>query len=324
MNRRTVLITGAGGFLGLQMGRMLETGGHRIVGMDFVSRPQSWPGDWHPLRVGEDTPLEHELLSRSDAVIHAAWAGKPSNKAPFEDDFSNNILPTLEFYTRACANGVERFIFLSSGGTVYGEGGGGDLIEESCSLAPIGLYGASKAATEIYLNTLARELGAVVTILRIANPYGPGQMPWQGQGVIPTAIACALTDTEFAMWSSPRSTRDYLFIDDLLDAVRTVIETGGPAGTFNIGSGVAISLADVIATIEGCLGRRLAVSRSEGIGAHVSQNVLSIDKIRASYDWTPQVSFAAGIQHCVDWLERNRASWEGSAPASAKAGTPLP
>lgn len=313
--RRNVLVTGAGGFLGTALCRQLGQQACNLIGLDIAAKPRGWRWDWiqSPL---DDTDAYLGVLNQVDVVIHAAWIGFPGTTTGFQRDLDRDVTPTLNFYLNCCNAGVSRFVFLSSGGTVYGNAT--ELpIPEHAAPKPISYYGASKVATEVYLGMLGHVTGRPATIIRLANPYGPGQMPWRGQGVIATALACALAGTEFQVWGSGEATRDYIYIDDAAIAIAAVALSGKPAATYNVGSGVGISLNDVVGAVQDVTGGQLTIQRYPDRNIDVSANVLSIDRIRADIDWYPKVTFAVGVRRSYDWLIANRSVWLTAKPASS-------
>lgn len=310
---RRVLITGAGGFLGTALSRHLAPESDRIVGLDIVPAPDHWRGAWLQTSLNDLGSYE-SVLRDTDIVIHAAWTGFPGTPRDFRRDLDGDVAPTIDLYLNACRAGVSRFIFLSSGGTVYGNCGPLPIPEDT-PLRPISAYGASKAAAEIYLGMLGGSEGPPATVLRLANPFGPGQTPWRGQGVVATAIACALTGIEFEVWGEGKSLRDYVYIDDAAAAITAAACSDQSAATYNIGSGVGISLNAVLRTVEDVTGRRLQVRRFPDRTVHVRTNILDVARIRTALEWSPSVGFADGVGHCLEWLESNRARWRERRPA---------
>lgn len=310
-SRRKVLVTGAGGFLGTALARRLAAHADDLTGLDIAPRPSSWPGRWVRAALSDRASCE-AALSEADILIHAAWTGFPGTQANFRRDLDGDVGATLDLYRAACEAGVWRFVFLSSGGTVYGNAEALP-IPEGAPLKPVSAYGASKAATEIYLGMLGAETGRPPAILRVANPFGPGQKPWRGQGVVATAIACALSGAEFPVWGDGEAIRDYVYVDDAADAI-VLAAFAESATTYNIGSGTGLSLNAVLATVESVTGRRLRVNRSPGEHVHVRSNVLCVDRIGTELGWSPRVAFADGVRRCLAWLEADPALWQGGRP----------
>lgn len=297
------MITGAGGFLGDALSRRLTQAGVRVVGVDLCA-PKGSTADWMRNSV-QELPAISGCLSGINCVVHFAWSNHPgSAETTGLSDLSTNVHDTLRFFRAAADAGVRHFIFASSGGTVYGRATVHPT-PEYAPLMPISIYGAAKAATELYLHALAAATTTEITILRLANPYGPGQIPWRGQGAIATAAASAILRRQFPVWGDGSTVRDYLFIDDAIDAIEAVMAKGSGCGALNVGSGVGLSLNSVIKVIETAVGQALPVVYSHARHVDIPISVLDIGRLTAEYNWRPATPFAEGIRRTVEWLNGN-------------------
>lgn len=301
-----VLVTGAAGFIGRAICANLQ-GRTNVVGVDVAPSPSGWNGRWLQApfsQLGGETAL----LSEADAIIHAAWIGFPGAAAGFERDLERNVIPTISLYLSCCVAKISRFVFLSSGGTVYGDPASLP-VQEAAPLWPVSLYGSGKATVETYLNALQRTTGVTATVLRIANPYGPGQLPWRGQGVIPTAVACAMTGTELSVWGDGTALRDYLYISDTVEAVCDVLFAERAGGTYNVASGVGRSLNEVLDCVEAVVGSPLIRHSVPNRGVDVAASILSIERIQTELGWRPKVDFRDGVEHCFAWMKQDQRRW---------------
>ena len=126
-----------------------------------------------------------EHINEGDIVIHLARTIRPSTRLKnYTTDIQDNIIGTLNLYEIAVTNKAKRFIYVNSGGTIYGNAIDHKPIRENQSKDPVDLYGLSSLTTERYLRILSREKHTALTVLRVANPYGPGQEFRRGQGII--------------------------------------------------------------------------------------------------------------------------------------------
>jgi UDP-glucose 4-epimerase len=186
-------------------------------------------------------------------------------------------------------------VFSSSGGTVYGR-----LhqipVPEDHPIVPITAYGAGKASAEIYLSLYRAMYGMDCRIARIANPYGAGQDLARGQGAVTTFLHHALTNKPITIWGDGSVVRDYVHIADVAQALVTLATVARQDQfIFNVGSGVGISLNEIITELEARLGRRLAVTRTETRPFDVPVSVLSLDRTEACLGWRPSLSFSEGV-----------------------------
>jgi UDP-glucose 4-epimerase len=198
--------------------------------------------------------------------------------------------------------------FLSSGGTVYGT----PLtlpIAENAPCDPITGYGITKLAAEKYIGMYRALYGISARILRVSNVYGPGQPAGRSQGVIASLLSVLASSSRGYLFGD--SVRDYLYIDDAVQAIVDLEPaTGGPL-VVNVGSGVGHSLSQVVSTIECVTGRTLALDLADARPFDVKAIVLDIALISSMIDWRPR-SLAEGIE--ATWLrcQSGAASTDGA------------
>lgn len=197
--------------------------------------------------------------------------------------------------------GVSRLVFLSSGGTVYGDAKTIPIPEEH-ERNPVSSYGIVKVAIENYIAMFSSQYGLKSLVLRVSNPYGPRQGHLGVQGVIPTFFQRIITGDEIRIWGDGSSVRDYLYISDLASFIVQGI-TKGLAGVYNVGSGQGASLRDVLSLIEEISGISANVTFSPPRGFDVKKVVLDISKARKALDWAPCVSFREGCERYWKWAK---------------------
>jgi len=199
-----------------------------------------------------------------------------------------NIESTLSLLNSCVDHKVQKVIFTSSGGTVYGNTGG-FAVNESDPTDPIGFYGATKLAIEKYLHAYQVQFGLDYCILRIANAYGPGQV----NGVIPRLFHCAMTGEAFDLWGDGTVMRDYVYVDDVVDAL---IEARNQDGVFNIGTGVGTTILELIELIESLTRKPIRINASHGRRVDVPANVLDFSKALRTFRWAPKTLLADGLK----------------------------
>ena len=190
-----------------------------------------------------------------DAVVIDA-IGLIANNASAENEeeaLNRLYIPYSRLITSLKFGGVSRFVFFSSGGTIYGNT---DLpISEDHPIAPMSLYARSKAGIE----DLIRKSDLPYLILRLSNPYGGYQIAEKKQGVIPILIRRALRNEPFEMYVSGDSVRDYFYISDLGQAVTGLLECGAVNDTVNVGSGQGTSLNEIIRLVQEATGETVSI-----------------------------------------------------------------
>jgi UDP-glucose 4-epimerase len=237
-----VAVVGSGGFLGKAIARDLEDRG-ASVGC-FTRRA--------PLVMGE------ELAAQARVVVWAAATITPAVAAAEPLHVADDIAKFRTFVALAerCA-APPRVILLSSGGTVYGAPSAPPFTEAD-EPHPVNAYGAAKLVIEDVLRTSALPHH----VLRIANPYGPGQAGRGGQGVLGAWLTAAARDDEIVVFGN--AIRDYVYIDDTVRAVALAIDNPGAPEVINIGSGTGTDLVSLLETVHAAVAPRELRVRHEG------------------------------------------------------------
>jgi UDP-glucose 4-epimerase len=306
------LILGGGGFIGRHVALLLARAGHRVTIATRASPAFRFPtavaGRIEQLGFEFNSADWDSLLMGVDVVHHYAWSSIPASaNANPAGDLLANVGATLGLLDALKRRGEGRIVFASSGGTVYGPLGSMPVNEDT-QLAPITAYGASKATAEIYLQLYRKMHGLDCRIARISNPYGAGQDVRRGLGAVTTFVHHALTGKEIVIWGDGEIVRDYVHISDVATCLAQ-LACAPPSHKdfiFNVGSGVGISLNELVAELEMCLGRHLDVTRTGSRAFDVPVSVLAIDRARTMLQWSPRLSFAEGITLTLADLEANR------------------
>lgn len=304
------LILGGDGFIGrhvaLQLARQgcdVSLASRRPLALEI---PAAFAANirWRFLELGSadwDT-----LVAEMDVVHHYAWGSLPASaNANPGGDLLTNVGATIDMLDALHRRGAGRVIFSSSGGTIYGK-----LhqipVPEDHPIAPINAYGAGKAAAEVYLSLYRAMHGLDCRIARIANPYGAGQNFSRGQGAVTTFVHHALNRQPITIWGTGEVVRDYIYITDVAQCLVTL--AAAPRDdefVFNVGSGVGVSLNDIVTELETQLDRKLDVRRSESRPIDVPISVLAIERAKEVLGWSPIVSFSEGIARMRDDLYRS-------------------
>lgn len=202
---------------------------------------------------------------------------------------------------------VERFIFSSSGGSIYGIP---QIIpiNEKHETNPISTYGICKLVIEKYLEMYARLFDSKIIILRIANPYGKYQKPFSGQGVIATFLANNFLNNEVEVWGDGNAYRDYIWIEDVTDAIEKAVTYCGKEQIFNIGSGKGHNVNEVIQITQNVTGNQMKVIYQPSTAAEIGKNVLDCTLAKQELNWIPKVELYEGIcKMCRMWNTKERA-----------------
>lgn len=300
-----VLVIGGSGFIGRNLCRKLIAMGKRPVVFDLMP-PQIAGCEFHQGDMSTMTDLWRPLLEDVRTVFHLAWTTKPqsANDAPFYD-LQSNIMPGLHFLDGLIRlKKPPRLIFISTGGAIYGRVNEIPIPEDHPT-SPINAYGMSKRIYENYLELYHRLHNLDYLIYRPGNPFGEGQDPAGAQGAIAVFLGRILNNKPITIWGNGEIIRDYLYIDDLIDAFEAGIDlkigTDDPH-IFNIGSGVGLSLNQVIEKLTVITGKKPDVRYEPPRSADTPSVVLDITRAKQWLNWSPRVTLEDGLARTWRWL----------------------
>jgi len=200
------------------------------------------------------------------------------------------------------ANKVQKIIFISSGGTVYG------IpkylpIDEQHPTDPLVSYGITKLMIEKYLRMFESLHGIQSIALRVANPYGERQRIETAQGAVGVFLHHALKDIPIEIWGDGSVTRDYIHISDVAEAFVKAVNYTGSHSVFNISSGQGISLNELIVLLENVLGKSIACRYLPARPFDVPVSVLCNQLAQEQLQWTPLTSMTNGLIRTAAWME---------------------
>jgi len=303
-----VIIFGGGGFIGSTIADRLLLEGHelRIFERPRVPPYRDFNKDEKVEWVTGDFSSSHDIskaISGVDAVLHlvSTTLPKSSNDDPIYD-VQSNVVSTLHMLNAMVAQKVKKIVFISSGGTVYGN----PVylpIDEKHPTDPLVSYGVTKLTIEKYLQVY-KNLHSIQTItLRVANPYGERQRIETAQGAVGVFIHCGLKDMPIDIWGDGNVTRDYIHISDVADAFSHALNYSGSETCFNISSGKGTSLNDLIDMLDHTLGNPIKRNYLEGRSFDVPVSVLSNELAKKELKWTPAISMEEGILRTAQWMK---------------------
>lgn len=302
-----ILIIGGAGFLGLNLAKTLVNAKHAVHLLDKSFRSvkvHSIVTEMSGLHEMDCNNLE-EILGVIDAqqiecVINLASGLLPASSfEAFDGEFRNILLPGFRLINELACKNI-KYVYFSSGGTVYGQPDS-DFVHEYNLNKPINLYGLSKAYFEQYISFVSRTSGLDFLILRPSNPYGFYQNPMRKQGLIAVVVDKILKGEAIEIWGDGSIIRDYIWAEDLVDAVGQLLERNIWNETFNVGSGVGSSVNDVIKTIEDVSGVAAHCRFLESRSTDVSRIVLDVSKLRSVISFEP-LMLQNGIRQYMEGL----------------------
>jgi UDP-glucose 4-epimerase len=302
MTRDAILLIGGTGFLGSGLRRMIAAGRQRAIIIGRLPGITVGPDELYLATAAPDrlaAGLAGESISLVIDLSHASVPNAGLDGAAGMLD--RNLALQSDHIALARALGARRFIFISSGGAVYGNGGDGPLTEAGPT-HPLSPYGATKLALEQQLLGV-RALDAV--IVRPSNVYGPGQRACRGQGLVATAMANALRGQPQPVFGDGSAVRDYLYIDDFCDALLGVAARGVAGSIYNIGAGEGTSTAALLERIGAITardGHPLAILWQDARSTDVDCNILDCNRLHALTGWRPNMALNKGLASNWDWI----------------------
>ena len=302
-----VTVLGAAGFMGLNLSLALAKAGHSVRCFDKTAgSAASLGGRYKNINFfGGDFFSRDDLarvLEGCDVCFHLISTSVPvtSNANPAKDA-QENIIGTLQMLDAAVAAGVKKIIFPSSGGAIYGKTHT-PMISESHPTAPCSAYGIAKLAIENYLRLYHDLYNLDYFALRIANPYGPFQRLESHQGIIGVFLGCALKGRPLSVWGDGSVVRDYIFVEDLIQAFLAALRRTAPEKVLNIGSGAGLSINGLIESLRRVTGIPLAVNYCAASKQEIPYSVLDISHAQEVLDWAPSTSFEEGLHKTWQWV----------------------
>jgi UDP-glucose 4-epimerase len=298
------LVLGGGGFVGTNLCRRLVASGARVraFGRSRAFADELAGVEWYQAEFEDTAALTSAVASR-EVVFHLIQATTPhSANLDMAGDLRHSVIPTLALLDICRKANVKRVVFISSGGTIYGAAKGIPT-PETAPTDPISAYAIGKLTIEKFLGLYEHLYGLSFRVLRVANPYGPFQLPAKAQGLIAMLLSRATKGQSTEIWGDGSVVRDYVFIDDVVDALQAAADDTSAERIFNVGSGRGRSVRDVIAAVEGALGAPVPIEWRPGRAIDVPASVLSIERAREVLGWIPKTEFAEGLRRTVRWWQ---------------------
>jgi UDP-glucose 4-epimerase len=272
-------------------------------------RPDDFPKDIEYL---QNDCSNSEVLSRNlksvTSIIDLSYTTTPKTSFdnPLSDLISNLPRAISLFDAARTLKKLEKFVVVSSGGTVYGEV---DTypIKEHATTRPVSPYGITKLTIEKYAHLYQKNYGLPTIILRPANAYGPKKNVNDSQGFITVSFSKILSNKAISVFGEQGSIRDYIYIDDVTSAFVAALQKGVIGKTYNIGTGQGINNAELLKLISQVVSVdnfKVKHSVLESRSFDVSANVLNSNLFYRDTKWRPKVPLLQGLQ--ITWQEMKK------------------
>jgi len=310
---KVVLITGGAGAIGSNLTRTIAGLGAKIVMvLDNLSSAERWnvpalsnvmfvEGD-----IRDEVKLKRVFFEKPEYVFHLAafFANQNSVDHP-ETDLDVNGMGTLRLLEYSLFTGVKRFIFASSGCSIYGSSAPLPLREEFMSLNLSTPYQITKMLGELYCNFFYNHYGLPVVKTRFFNSYGPGEIPGQYRNVIPNFIYWAMKGESLPLTGTGEETRDFTYVNDLIDGLlRAGYFEEAIGKEFNLASGKETKIIDLANRISDLTGNKAGINfLSRRKWDTKSRLLASVDRAKALVGYVPKTEFDEGLKRTVEWFK---------------------
>ena len=305
------LVTGGAGFIGSHVVDALLARGAQVAVLDNLStgRREHVPSGavFMEVDLRDKGAVERAVAEfRPTHILHQA--AQASVKVSVDEpatDAAVNVLGGLYLLDAARRVGVQRVVFASTGGAIYGEVPEGQAADETWPPKPKSPYGASKAAFEQYLEVYRQNFGLPYTVLRYANVYGPRQDPYGEAGVVAIFTGRLLKGEPVTLFARREPgddgcVRDYVWVGDVVQANLLAVERGLD-GCYNVGTGIGSTTRQVLAAIEAAVGVEAHVKPAPPRPGDLERSVIDASKL-ARAGWSATVTLEEGIRRTVAWF----------------------
>lgn len=302
-----VTVLGGGGFIGSAIIDRLLAQGHAIR---VFERPRIDPyrrfSDSEQVEwINGDLMSVHDIreaVRGVDAVMHlvSTTLPKSSNDDPIYD-VQSNLIASLQLLQVMVEEKVRRIVFISSGGTVYGNPQYLP-VDERHPTEPLVSYGITKLAIEKFLVMFQHLHGLKPVILRVTNPYGERQRVETAQGAVGVFLDRVIKGQAIEIWGDGSVSRDYIHVSDVAQAFASALTYDGPQVVFNVSTGKGTPLTELLQIIGQVTGLPVNVQYKPARPFDVPLSVLDNTLAQAQLGWKPMVSLADGIARTANWM----------------------
>ena len=304
---KTVLVTGAGGFTGSHLSKALVMQGANMIAYVKRGSPTTNLADViDQIRIVKGDVQDHTnlmgVMKGTDYVFHVA-AIVPVDESRALPYLSTqvNTVGTFNVAWAAQNSGVKKLLYTSTC-HVYGNQPESALpITENARPNPLDIYSATKYAGEILLRQFEKIDGIEIIITRAFNKYGPNQV---GDWLFPRTIKKVLTQDKIKV-GNPASTRDYSYIDDVVNGYILAMEKGSNGDLFNLGSGRESSVRDIVNKIIQHSGRKIFVEEESHRKVDILRSFGDCSKAEKTLGWKAKTPLDEGIRKTLDWWKQH-------------------
>lgn len=312
---KKILVTGGAGAIGSNLVRALsEAGAEKVIVLDDLSSAERWnipslpnvlfsQGD-----ILDEIKLKRVFFEDPEYVFHLAafFANQNSLDHP-ESDLQVNGMGTLRLLEYCALTKVKRFVYASSGCSIYGSHAPMPLKEDFMSMHLSTPYQITKMLGELYCNFFQHQYEVPVVKTRFFNSYGPGEIPGQYRNVIPNFTFWAMSGKALPITGTGEETRDFTFVGDIVDGLlRSGVMKEAVGEEFNLASGREIQIKQLAEMINKLTGNKAGISFAPRRKWDTKSRILaSVEKANKLIGYEPNTTFEQGLPKVIDWFKQN-------------------
>ncbi len=305
-----ILVTGGAGFIGSHLVNGYIKAGHNVIVIDNLSsgdlRFLNPTAKFYELDILDPKIPEILKQEKINAINHhAAQISVSESVANPLLDANSNIIGTLQLIKNAVSSNVEKFIFASTGGAMYGEQIHFPANEEH-PCQPLSPYGISKLCAENYLKFFNEQYGISTTVLRYSNVFGPHQNPHGEAGVVAIFCQKLAQNKKPVICGDGEQTRDFISVRDIVQANLIALDPTC-TGTFNVGTGTETSVNTLTESLCNISGKNISVSYDSPRSGEQRRSVIDYKKLNDRFGWKPEISLEQGLIETYDFFQKQKA-----------------
>lgn len=314
---KIILVTGGAGAIGSNLcAELSDAGARMVIILDDLTSGYIWnvPRKKNIMFVNgcvtDDIILKRVFFEQPQYVYHLAAFFANQNSVDYpEKDLKVNGFGTLKLLEYSLFNKVERFIYASSGCSIYGSSAPLPLKEDFMSLNLSTPYQITKMLGELYCNFFKNHYALPVVKTRFFNSYGPGEVPGQYRNVIPNFIYWAMKGEPLPITGTGEETRDFTYVEDLVDALlRAGYYEKAIGQEFNLASGKETKIIDLANMINKAVGNKAGIKFVQRRKWDTKSRLLaSVDRAKKLINYEPRTEFKDGLINTIQWFKEN---WE--------------
>ncbi|MCC6543523.1 MAG: NAD-dependent epimerase/dehydratase family protein [Nitrospirae bacterium] len=304
-----VLVTGGAGFIGSHIVDRLLSEGHQVSVLDNLStgKSENLNKNAEFFKLDIENPRIEKVIKKEKPEVICHLAAQMDVRRSVADpafDAKTNIIGMINLLEYAVRHGARKVIFSSTGGAIYGEGGPYPTVEDH-KASPVSPYGISKLTGEHYLFFYQIMYGLKYVALRFANVYGPRQDPFGEAGVVAIFTKKMLKNDQPLINGNGMQTRDYVYVEDVVDAVMRAIEKN-ENDVFNVGTGIETTVNELFRMLVEITGSNVREMHGPAKKGEQMRSCLSYDKIKKTMEWEPSVDLKTGLSNTVEFFKGSK------------------